>query len=267
MHYTKQFGIAAPEFGWVPGPIYILRRLAILEIMKKYPPGCVLEIGCGVGALLHELARHGFYGVGAEPSELSRYVASKILSKTPQIVITNHLSDIPKGHYDYVMAFEVLEHIEDDQAALNEWSMYLKPNGKLILTVPAHKRRWSDADLHAGHYRRYERSDIETKIKETGYCSVSIKTHGWPLSALLWWIKSWVRSRQLKQKIIIGGKQALDKGVRTTGSGLVTPVEVELYKLYGSPLGRIVFSIFNLQRYFYETDWGISYLILAQKMS
>ncbi len=120
--------------------------------------------------------------------------------------------------------------------------------------------------MHDGHYRRYERPEIISKLKDAGYDPVYVHTQGWPLSTLLWWIKSWVRGRQLKQKVQADKDKALDKRVRTEGSGRVTPVEVKLYNLYGSWLGRTLFSILNLQRYFYNTDWGISFIILAKKM-
>ncbi|MEL7157397.1 MAG: methyltransferase domain-containing protein, partial [Actinomycetota bacterium] len=53
--------------------------------------------------------------------------------------------------FDYVMAFEVLEHITDDRAALEEWLRRLRPGGRVLFSVPAHQRKYGDADRAVGH--------------------------------------------------------------------------------------------------------------------
>src|SRR3546814_10271932 len=67
-----------------------------------------------------------------------------------------------------VCAFDVLEHIEDDRLAIQEWIRWLAPNGKTILSVPAHRSRWGAGDVWAGHYRRYDRNDVEQLLVSCG---------------------------------------------------------------------------------------------------
>ena len=91
MKYKSQFGIAAPELGWVPSPSYILRRAAILDCLKPFLPGRVLEIGCGAGAFLYEISKLGFYGEGVEVSSHACKLAKKILVNVHGISIIENL--------------------------------------------------------------------------------------------------------------------------------------------------------------------------------
>jgi ubiquinone/menaquinone biosynthesis C-methylase UbiE len=66
--------------------------------------------------------------------------------------------------FDLVCAFDVIEHVEDHKQALSELLRVTKPNGAIVLTVPAHMHLWSDHDLVNHHFRRYVIEDIEKLI-------------------------------------------------------------------------------------------------------
>ena len=66
-------------------------------------------------------------------------------------------------------AFDVLEHIEDDLRVLRECHSALRPGGLLLLTVPQHASLWSIYDEQAGHFRRYERGDLQRKLTDAGF--------------------------------------------------------------------------------------------------
>jgi SAM-dependent methyltransferase len=55
-----------------------------------------------------------------------------------------------------VAAFDVIEHVEDDELAFGELARVLKPGGRLIFSVPLHPTRWTNFDAYVGHARRYE---------------------------------------------------------------------------------------------------------------
>src|SRR3546814_13621988 len=80
-------------------------------------------------------------------------------------VCSSDLSDW-QSTFNMVCAFDVLEHIEDDRLAIQEWIRWLAPNGKMILSVPAHRSRWGAGDVWAGHYRRYDRNDVVQRSEE-----------------------------------------------------------------------------------------------------
>ena len=64
---------------------------------------------------------------------------------------------MPDRHYDLIGAFDVIEHIEDDAAALASIAAKLKPGGKFVMTVPAHQWMWSAHDVVNHHKRRYSK--------------------------------------------------------------------------------------------------------------
>ena len=72
-----------------------------------------------------------------------------------------------EGEFDYVLACDVIEHIDNDIGALNNLITYLKPDGNLILTVPAHSYLFGKRDIRLGHYRRYDKSELIDKINRT----------------------------------------------------------------------------------------------------
>lgn len=266
MRYTNQFGIAAPELGWVPSPSYILRRAAILDCLKPFAPGRVLEVGCGAGALLYEISKLGFYGEGVEVSSQAYELAKKILVNVHGISI---IEDLPKESYemyDYLLTFEVLEHIEDDIAVMKQWKDYLKPGGLVILSVPAHKKKWNVTDLLAGHYRRYDKKDIINLVERTGFVLIQTITCGWPVS---WFIER-LRLISRKVKIKISGihPSELCEGdfERTKQSGVNRNLETKLFPIYGSWIGRMLFFLaISIQRIFYSTELGTSFIVIAKK--
>jgi SAM-dependent methyltransferase len=266
MYYSKQFGIVATDVGWVPAPRYILRRAAICEFMVKLPTGRVLEIGCGAGALLYDLSQYGFYGVGVEQSVHAFNIASQLLTNVHSIEIVDKLTKQYEHSFEYLLSFEVLEHIKDDEETLREWAGYLKPEGILLISVPAHHRKWSKTDVWAGHHRRYERVEIIDKLENAGFKVASLHCYGWPLSNLIEPIRSWVHGRQMKREALGALNNESEILKKTSRSGIERSIETRLYPLYANWAGKVVFSFFiNLQRFFYSTDLGTGYLVVAKK--
>jgi hypothetical protein len=84
-----------------------------------------------------------------------------------------------------VIAFEVLEHIEDDVSALRTWSSHLIDGGFVLLSVPAFRARFKRWDVLAGHFRRYDPEDLAATAAAAGLQVVAIWTYGFPLGQLL----------------------------------------------------------------------------------
>src|SRR5262249_7212109 len=75
---------------------------------------------------------------------------------------------------DAVGVFDVLEHIDDDEAVLRELSSAVRPRGGLLVTVPQHPRLWSAADDFAGHVRRYTRRELLGKARRAGWTPLRV---------------------------------------------------------------------------------------------
>jgi SAM-dependent methyltransferase len=115
--------------------------------------------------------------------------------------------------FDLVCAFEVLEHIEDDSAALGEWTARLRPGGWLLLSVPAHQHRFGPADELVGHFRRYDPSVMTALLASCGFTDSTIRLYGMPLGYLLEAGRNAVGRRRLAS---VATKSAAE---RTAGSG------------------------------------------------
>ena len=76
-----------------------------------------------------------------------------------------------------IFAIDVLEHIEDDRAALRELYNALAANGKLLIYVPARMELYSPFDKAIGHFRRYHLPDLKQKAIEAGFEIETIKYH------------------------------------------------------------------------------------------
>ena len=96
--------------------------------------GCVLEDGCGVGEYLAHLANHAKHAVGLD-YEFERTLEAR--KKVAEVVCgAGEKLPFPDNYFDLVLSHEVLEHVQDDQQAINEILRVLKSGGRLILFVP-----------------------------------------------------------------------------------------------------------------------------------
>lgn len=124
----------------------------------------VLDFGAGNGTFLELLKNDKTTFLAIEPDPiLQRKIRSKGNAK---IVSLEHLQE---ESVDFIYSLNVLEHIADDKAILNELRRVLRPGGALLIFVPAFPHLYSDFDFAIGHYRRYTRRDLASKVKDAGY--------------------------------------------------------------------------------------------------
>jgi predicted SAM-dependent methyltransferase len=74
------------------------------------------------------------------------------------------------GMFSFIIALNVLEHIKDDQFALQELHRMLQKDGILVILVPCHKFLYNVIDVNVGHYRRYAKKELLKKISMTHFC-------------------------------------------------------------------------------------------------
>jgi len=173
-----------------------LRYDVVARSLDRLHPATVLEIGCGQGAFGARVAGRTAY-LGLEPDPESYAVAAERISAHGGQVkqATTRELDPGKG-YDLVCAFEVLEHIEDDRAALLDWVRFIRPGGHLVISVPADPSRFGPMDERVGHFRRYSVERLESLVRECGLVEVSTTVYGWPLGYALEAVHNWRESRR-----------------------------------------------------------------------
>ena len=147
---------------------YRARRKILADLIRReaQPPANaqILEIGCGTG---HNLAMLGEVGHvdGLELDDEARALSEKRLGRKVMSSPLPELTEVPDRHYDLIGAFDVIEHIDDDKAALASIATKLKPGGKFIMAVPAHQWMWSAHDVVNHHKRRYSRHALRALIE------------------------------------------------------------------------------------------------------
>ncbi|MDQ8755825.1 class I SAM-dependent methyltransferase [Sphingosinicella sp. LHD-64] len=150
---------------------YRARREILSDLIARRiapPVGArILEIGCGTG---HNLAMLGGFGrVDAiEVDGAARDIASRRLGRVVMNAPLPALTGVEDGAYDLIAILDVLEHVEEDRAALEGMARKLKPGGRILITVPAHPWMWSAHDVVNHHKRRYTRATLRSVIGEAG---------------------------------------------------------------------------------------------------
>ncbi len=190
-----------------------LRWDAISRILPK-TLGDTLEIGCGRGGVTARIAENAHSMVAIEPDPQSFALAKANIGHLAQL--HNCMSfELPGDQrYDTICAFEVLEHIEDDQAALQEWRSKLNSGGNLILSVPAWADRMGAWDNVAGHFRRYDPAELQKLLEAAGFIDVHVEAYGAPAGYLLEAFRNYSG-----RKMLANGGEGVDFADRTAGSG------------------------------------------------
>jgi SAM-dependent methyltransferase len=146
---------------------YRARRRIIADLIRReaQPPANaqVLEIGCGTGHNLAMLAGFG-HVEGLELDDEARAISEKRLGRKVMSAPLPELAGVPDGHYDLIGAFDVIEHIDDDHAAVASIATKLKRGGKFVMTVPAHQWMWTAHDVVNHHKRRYSKKGLKALI-------------------------------------------------------------------------------------------------------
>lgn len=164
------------------------------ETLEPFIGQRVLELGCGIGNILqYYLMRKKLIGIDLD-ANLIDYCKKKFDAHTNCEFICADIFDENfklDQEIDTMLSMNVIEHIEDDRQALQWMVDNLSLNGSLVILVPAHPSIYGELDKAAGHFRRYVKEDLITKIEGTG-CTVkqsfyfnSVGFFGWGLNSRL----------------------------------------------------------------------------------
>ncbi|MGN6368832.1 MAG: class I SAM-dependent methyltransferase [Phycisphaerae bacterium] len=159
---------------WFRGRTDCVTRMAEgLGISRKSK---VLDIGCSDGAIISALLAAGFVnvsGIDAAPDAIHSCNARGLSNVQ---VMDPTAPTLPQNAYDLLIASDLLNHLEFPGIALENWRRLLKPDGKLIVFVPAYQILWSSHDVVHGHFRRYTRARL---LEELRIAEFSILTSGY----------------------------------------------------------------------------------------
>ena len=124
----------------------------------------VLDVGAGNGLFARELAQFDIRVSCVEPDvNQAKTIAAAGLGVFPAIDEIDDLS------VDYLYSLNVLEHIQDDLGALQQWQLKIKPGGRMLLYVPAFQSLFSSMDRKVGHYRRYRAKGLAALVAAAGF--------------------------------------------------------------------------------------------------
>lgn len=161
----------------------------------------ILEIGCGLGNQIRYLLDRelviGLDNCDDTVSEVQQVfidfpnIQFTCLNITDPEVITLETLDI-----DTIISFNCLEHIEDDELAIQNCAKILQPDGKLVLILPAHEWLYGSMDRSIGHYRRYNKEILSKKLEQNGFNVIQQKYVNL-MGALGWYLNGRVLGRKV----------------------------------------------------------------------
>ena len=139
-----------------------LAHLAMVSLGTPF--GTVLDFGAGTGGMLSLLAQYhpNLVGYDPDPQHVSRI-------QSRGIPAVSALTQIPNASLSGVCSFNVLEHIEDDVAALTQLRAKMVSGAKLFVYVPAFMDLYTQMDTDVGHYRRYTREQLCEALAKAGF--------------------------------------------------------------------------------------------------
>jgi SAM-dependent methyltransferase len=150
---------------WYRGRRQIIR--AELDRLPLPSPARILDAGCGSGRTLEELVDYGTVA----GLELNPDAAAVARDRGCGEVQEGRLEELPwpSDSFDLITCLDVIEHVSDDRAALQELRRVSRPGGWLLATVPAYQALWSYHDEANHHYRRYGRATLRAAINDAGW--------------------------------------------------------------------------------------------------
>ncbi len=166
-----------------------------IERFLPYIGRRVLEVGCGVGSIIELLGEREFVcGIDIEEDVLE-YSAARFPDRSRHQFLRldfgsltpEQAASLRNLRFDTIVSLNVLEHIEDDVAALRAMREILSDGGHAALLVPAHPALYGEYDKLDGHFRRYTRRSFEDALRRAGFTQYRLRYFN-TLGAFGWWV-------------------------------------------------------------------------------
>lgn len=138
----------------------------LLELVRRHAPphARVLDFGAGSGQFAAPLSQQGMNITALEPDQLLQQRL-----RAQGVPVIGSTEEVPDASFDYIYTLNVLEHIEEDAAALRSLHAKLTTKGRLLIYVPAFPLLYTSMDAKVGHVRRYTRRSLMASVNTAGF--------------------------------------------------------------------------------------------------
>jgi len=180
----------------------------IFSRLRQHVGGEILEVGSGIGNIIAELVNdpqvERVVATDHAPASLNvirdRFGTDAFLEAVVWDANLPPPQALSDQTFDTVICTNVLEHVENHKAALQSMKRLLRPNGKLLLLVPAHPALFCAIDRELGHFRRYRKQELCSLLGETGFRVEEVLEHNF-LGAIGWFVSGKVlRRKELRNR-------------------------------------------------------------------
>jgi len=218
---------------------YVARRKIIfdwtLRILSSYSTPRVLDVGCGTGFNVEYLVSNGYSHVTGLDFSNESLVFCRSRNLTNLVCGDGARPPLRHESFDVIMALDLIEHLDDDVQALQEFGRLLKFDGSLIIFTPAFNFLWSLQDEVGHHRRRYTADELRQKLERVGLYIVKLSYVNTFLFPLIW-------AGRLALKILSDGIQVVSENDLHPGwsNGLLQAVfaaECPLLRRVNFPFG------------------------------
>jgi SAM-dependent methyltransferase len=206
------------------------------RLVGEYLGRRVLEVGCGIGNFTGLLLdRELVIAADVEPRCVSRleqrYGGRRNLIALVCDAGSRQFRDLARFHPDSCVCLNVLEHIEDDAAALENMASVLPSGASVVLLVPAIQALYGPTDRNLGHYRRYSRSALNDAARSAGLRIRNM--HYFNFAGFFGW---WIKSRILRS-------EANSEGQIELFDRYVVPPASLIERFVHPPFGQSLFAV------------------------
>ena len=224
---------------------FIVKKDIVLDMINYYYKqdlnNEILDIGCGSGLMLNSLEKIGITSGLDMSDEAIKFSKSIFSGQVKQGFLPEQVPYVEKS-FDIITALDVIEHIDDDIESLRVIRTLLKDNGKAIITVPAYMFLWSGFDELNEHKRRYTKSELKSKLIESGFEIEKISYYNTLLFPIAYIV------RKLNNLLNRSGSSDID--------------------MPSKPINFVLKNIFGIEKYllkFMNLPFGVSLIAVVKK--
>lgn len=212
----------------------------LFDEFRLYMGRRVVEIGCGLGNHFYHLLDRDLL-LGFDISEQSVCQVRESFSGHPNVrvecasITDPAVLSLVDLNLDTALSVNVFEHIECDRLALSNTFELLQPGGHLILVVPAHQAIYGPMDRSIGHYRRYNKSMLASRMRDAGFEMLHAKYINM-VGAAGWFVNGCLLRRRVPPRAQLRLLNSIIPAVRAIESVVSPPFGVSILAVGRKPL-------------------------------